>query len=246
VATTTNADLYIWESPNGFLINGLPSPQTTTANSVTLTLPSGTSGIKGYVRVRAVNCKGQSAFSTMTNVTIGAAPPIFTATVLDPYMGRYKGYIQSMPGASSYEWYQDQVSTPNPNFTGTYYEGSIPEGECGVRHTLYVRSLGSCGYSSFSYHDDIVGCEEFFTASPNPANETLTIYTTVPAGGNSANRPKIYQLKIFDQSGNLKKHWNFPSGVYSTTQIIDFLTSGSYWLSAYNGQAWKTKRFIKN
>lgn len=245
LATTINADYYVWETPNGFLINGLPSPQTTISNSITLTLPSGVSGIKGYVRVKGANCKGESVFSTMTDVTIGAAPPIFTATVLDPYMGRYKGYVQAMQGASSYEWYQDQLNTPNPNFTGTFFQGNIPEGECGVRHTLSVRSIGSCGYSSFSNHEDIVLCEEFFISSPNPANETLNVATISP-NSNGGNRPKIFQMKIFDQSGNLKKHWTFPAGVYSTSQPINFLAPGVYWLSANNGNAWKAKIFFKN
>lgn len=63
--------------------------------------------------------------------------------------------------------------------------------------------------------------------------------------GKVKNQTKIFQIKILDQLGHVRKQQRYPSGITSTMINTSGLVAGVYIIRAYNGETWETTRFVK-
>lgn len=87
------------------------------------------------------------------------------------------------------------------------------------------------------------------TASPNPVtnNVTIAVSDTKESKTNNLNAKQmmIYNLRVFDQTGNLKKQYNYPAGVRNTVINLSGLISGMYTIQAFDGTSWNSVKVIK-
>ncbi len=54
----------------------------------------------------------------------------------------------------------------------------------------------------------------------------------------------IYQIKVIDQVGNVKKQYKY-SGVSNTVISLKGLTDGMYTIQAFDGTTWSSTKVIK-
>lgn len=151
----------------------------------------------------------------------------------------------TLPGATNYVWfwpgnwtYSSGQGTPNLNLiTGT------TSGTVGVRVANACDAGGSPGMKFVQVNN----CGFSFTASPNPSTDNVTVTTAQPEGGSEAiaNQTRIYQIKIIDQSGNIKKQYNYSTGVTTVNIGLSNLIAGIYTIQAYNGTVWSSQQIIK-
>jgi Secretion system C-terminal sorting domain len=94
----------------------------------------------------------------------------------------------------------------------------------------------------------INACGSFsITAAPNPTSDNVLVSASQPLGASAtgADETKIFQIKISDQAGNIKKQYSYPAGVTSTNISLNNLTAGIYNIQAYNGIEWISRQIVK-
>ncbi len=90
-----------------------------------------------------------------------------------------------------------------------------------------------------------------FTASPNPTSNSL-IVSMLPdqnkslktTNNSNNNQGKIYQIKVVDQIGNIRKQYKY-NGVKDATINLQDLNSGAYLLQVFNGTVWESITVLK-
>jgi hypothetical protein len=76
-----------------------------------------------------------------------------------------------------------------------------------------------------------------FSASPNPANEYVTISSAIKGG-------KIKEIRIVEKTGRVKKRILFQSGIQNTILSLSGLTSETYYIQIYDGTRWYSKTLL--
>ncbi len=153
----------------------------------------------------------------------------------------------NLPGATNYQW-----TWPSG---WTYVSGqgtrnlALRTGSNSGALTVRVANACDAGGSPATKIVQILtsGCGFGFSASPNPSTGDFTIAAIQPPGvtATSTDQQKIYQIKVVDQVGNVKKQYNFLNGVTQTNINISNLAPGVYTLQAFNGIEWASKQVIK-
>jgi hypothetical protein len=85
------------------------------------------------------------------------------------------------------------------------------------------------------------------TASPNPTTNNVTIAITQSKVTSTPDNKKamIYQLKVIDEKGILKKQYQYSSGITNTIISMSGLISGVYTIQAFDGTSWNSVQVIK-
>lgn len=85
------------------------------------------------------------------------------------------------------------------------------------------------------------------TATPNPTTNNVTIAIADKKETASFNKKKamMYQIKVTDQLGNVKKQYKYSSGTANTTISLGELVSGLYTIQAFDGTSWSSTKVIK-
>lgn len=85
------------------------------------------------------------------------------------------------------------------------------------------------------------------TASPNPAidNVNITIAEPKEIGLSDQKKTMIYQIKVEDQFGNLKKQYKYSSGISNASISLRGLMKGMYTIQAFDGTTWSSVQVIK-
>jgi len=85
------------------------------------------------------------------------------------------------------------------------------------------------------------------TASPNPTTDNVNIAITESKVTSTSDSKKamIYQLKVIDEKGILKKQYQYSSGITNTTISMSGLISGVYTIQAFDGTSWNSVQVIK-
>ena len=152
----------------------------------------------------------------------------------------------TLPGATDYVWFW-------PASNWTYISGN---------HTPYlalrtgtmsgpvgVRVANACdpGGSPAIKYTQVNNCGWRFYVSPNPTNGNIVVSTTEGQKQvvKEINQIKIYQLRIIDQLGNVKKQYRYPGGISNANINISNLPAGVYVIQAYNGKTWEATKFVK-
>lgn len=154
----------------------------------------------------------------------------------------------TLPGATNYQWtwsnnmtYSSGQNTPSL----TLRTGTTP-GTGTV--TLRVANACDAGGSATVKFLQINNCGFAIVATPNPSDGNVNISAAQPQGAATTadiNQSKLYQIKIFDQSGNIKGVYNYSGGVTNINIDISSLVAGVYTIQAYNGIEYATKQIVK-
>ena len=151
-----------------------------------------------------------------------------------------------LPGATDYVWFW-------PASNWTYISGNqtpylalrtgTASGPVGVRVANACDAGGSPGIKFVQVNN----CGWRFYVSPNPTNGNIIVSTTEDQKRpvKEINQIKIYQLRIIDQLGNVKKQYRYPSGISNAGINTSNLGAGVYVVQAYNGKSWEATKFVK-
>lgn len=151
-----------------------------------------------------------------------------------------------LPGATDYVWFW-------PASNWTYISGNhtpylalrtgTASGPVGVRVANACDPGGSPGIKFVQVNN----CGWRFHVSPNPTNGDIVVSTTEEQKQSikGINQIKIYQLRIIDQTGNVKKQYRFPGGITNVNISTSNMAAGIYVIQAYNGKTWEATKFVK-
>lgn len=152
----------------------------------------------------------------------------------------------TLPGATDYAWFWPMTGwtyvSGNHTPTLTLITGTV-NGQVGVRVANACDAGGSPGIKFVQINN----CGFAFTTSPNPGTDNVTVSTNLAQGATPADATQnnIYQIKIFDQLGNVKMVYNFSGGVTTTNINISNLVAGLYTIQVYNGVEYSSKQIVK-
>lgn len=108
---------------------------------------------------------------------------------------------------------------------------------------------GCSGTSTASTYTqiDASNCGFGITATPNPTTDNVTVATTEQRGIATSNKKKatMYQIRVTDQYGNVKKQFKYGAGVSSTNISLGGLMNGMYTIQAFDGKSWGSVKVIK-
>jgi len=110
---------------------------------------------------------------------------------------------------------------------------------------ISVTTTNSCG-STKTGVTIYSNCRTMITASPNPTTDNVTIAIAETKNNGSGNKKKamMYQIKVIDQLGNVKKQYKY-SGISNTNISLKGLINGMYNLQAYDGTSWSSVKVVK-
>jgi hypothetical protein len=189
---------------------------------------------------------------TKVTKTISIGLPV--ATISYGMSGSCNGSTQtwSINGSAvnnitSWQW------TKDPSATGSWYIYSpsspstlvdVSGGGGGLRLT----NTNSCGTSTNGV-TIYSNCPRTatLTASPNPTTDNVNIAIADPKDASLANKKKamMYQVKVTDQFGTVKKQYKYSSGTSNTNISLRGLISGMYTIQAFDGKSWSSVKVIK-
>lgn len=154
-------------------------------------------------------------------------------------------------GATSVVWTRTAASPSNTNWSQNGNNVNFYFWNVGQTATFKITATNGCGSNSYSFGFKSIscgggggGCEQY-KVSPNPANGTLKVIVPnipppcdyaiaeISKGGIKSNRT-ITEIKIYDNSGNLKKTQKI-NNVKETIVNLNGLKSGIYYIEIKDG-----------
>jgi hypothetical protein len=191
--------------------------------------PTGTSSVQS-------NCSG-STFNVLNTSLSGACtastPIYFTYRITDPnYTNLVFTPVSVPPGASwsvSGRVLSMTVSTPSSQ---------------GMRSaTIALSATGPCGAYSVNFTSTAVNYySSFFTMSPNPSKEKVTVSVDTENSLKDAPQSLIYAIKITDFFGTCGETFEYKTGTSSVNIPLQNFNSGLYILSVFDGKKWSSER----
>ncbi len=151
-----------------------------------------------------------------------------------------------LPGATNYQWTWSSSWT-YVSGQGTRYL-TLQTGSTTGSFYVTVRVANACdaGGSPATKIVQVNNCGFSFTTSPNPSTGSIIVSTnsqTLPETNNPPDR--IYQIKVIDQNGGVRKQFSYSGGVTTTVINLSNLIAGIYTIQAYNGSGWSGQQIIK-
>jgi PKD-like domain/Secretion system C-terminal sorting domain len=271
-ASTVNPGLAITTNSSGcssgnYSVSGIPCGGSVTSwsadpPSYVNLAPSGnsvsvTKNINGSVVLTAMVSTGcnSTAFLVTKTIYFGGFSagdyqinPVSSSTISSCTNTNVTFTTNPLPGAINYNWlfwptgwtYISGQGTPTLVLRSPSTSGG---GAIGLR----VANACDLGGSPATKTLVVFSCGFLFTASPNPSTGSLTISTT-PDQSQSVqknNPTKIYQVKILDQLGNIKRQYSYKAGIVNTNINLSGLIAGIYTVRAYDGTIWSSQQVIK-
>jgi hypothetical protein len=149
-----------------------------------------------------------------------------------------------LAGAANYNWSwpSDWKYFWGQGTSGILLQTGRSGGSVNVRVTDACDPEGSYLVKNVEVHT----CGFLMSATPNPANDVVTITT---GQSQSLNRSlafpdKIYLLEVMDIFGSIKKKLKLSSGETNIKIGIGDLINGAYVVNAYNGKVWSHKTIV--
>jgi hypothetical protein len=205
--------------------------------------------------------------------TVPAPPPTpgITISGIEPLnFGTQMDVRVTTTAPAPYLWYVNGTLV----FTASSTSATINGGNnCNVLNTLMVKVANSCGGGTATASTNYTrSCGSgHFAISPNPAKGMITIDASaatdeelqaVPlsmqnktAGNLGAGNlstgslaaglgNKIYEVKIVDQFGHIRKVFSYPSGIAMTNVDLGGLETGLYIVQIYNKRSWVSQKLM--
>jgi Zn-dependent metalloprotease len=235
-----------WHTSSSLLVNGYPSPYTTSASNAVIT-NSGSSYGQVYATYTSGGCNYTSEIVPICPCT-NWSNANFRILWSNPTPGEpVLAEVDPHPDAIGYNWYYDGqlVETMGGSMFGYY------DWDCGV-HGIGVVALFACG-SSTMVGDSFEGLCFFRAASdaklyPNPATNSVTIeLNNQKAGTTSSTLQKtsalngINQIRIFDKLGVVRIQKSFTGQVERCVIDLSVLQTDIYFVEIFDGR--NRKRF---
>ncbi len=157
--------------------------------------------------------------------------------------------VNILPGATGYTWiYPSSFSYYNGGNGNSYLtvqSGTSTSG--GGIVGVKVANACDAGGSYSTQYVSVNSCGAAITASPNPTTDNVTVTVVQEKNATSANNKKamVYQLKLTDQSGNVKKQYKYAAGISNTNISLKGLMKGMYTIQAFDGTTWSSVQVIK-
>jgi hypothetical protein len=195
-----------------------------------------------------------SGCGTLTKyVVLGTPTPYVNYSV---YCPNVYAYAAGAPGATNYVWYlQDYtmgVTTTQPLAgaswivdisTGhTYGIGFTYDNACGTSYEGQAYGL-ICDPSTGGgpgIPNEPVG----LAMAPNPSRGVVNIGTTPKALTTAAVRPKVYQVRVVDALGIVRKVMRYPGGMERISVDLSGLNNGVYIVQVFDNKTWKSNKVI--
>ena len=250
-AVSGNASLC--SSPANYTVPNLPAGSTifwtissniATVNQAGTVTPTGT----GTATLSANVTTSCGSFTLTKTISIGSPSINITSSQSGTCNGSYQPWslnATSPNTVSSWQW------TKDPSATGTWniYSPNSPSTNVSVSGGgggISVTATNSCGTSKNGVTIYSNCSATAIAASPNPTtdNVTITVVQSKDAASSKTAKGMIYQLKVTDQSGNIKKQYKY-SGVSNTTISLSGLMNGTYTIQAFDGTTWSSVNVIK-
>jgi hypothetical protein len=208
-----------------------------------------TSDVNSYVQVQISDSKGRNRTATATkNLTLLAGAPTVYAS--GSPSGACNGntqtwYLTANPASgSNWHWTVDYLGNGasiyirNPYASSTYAD-VIGGGTVKLTYTDVCGTTQNAGGPTVYSN-----CHSFaYIMSPNPAQDNVTI-SSDNSNIKSSSQNKIYQIRITDALGTLKKSVEYKSGINTTQISLSGLNSGAYLVSVFDGTNWDTQQLI--
>lgn len=223
---------------------GLFLPNIATVNQAGTVTPTGT----GATTLSANVTTPCGSFTLTKTISIGPPTISVSYSPSGPCNGTYQTWSlnATSPGSvSSWQWTKDSSATGTWNI----YSPSSPSTNVSVSGGgggISVTATNSCGTSKNGATIYSNCSATAIAASPNPTtdNVTITVVQSKDAASSKTAKAMIYQLKVTDQSGNIKKQYKY-SGVSNTTISLSGLMNGTYTIQAFDGTTWSSVKVIK-
>lgn len=115
--------------------------------------------------------------------------------------------------------------------------------------SIYVRAraYNECGASDWKYFSISSNPVNYYLVSPNPASETITIQeaqTTSSENSTGEQRTSITEIKIFNDTGILKKQSKYSAGAKQVQLNVSDLRPGLHFIEISNGKIKVKQRLL--
>ena len=205
-------------------------------------------------------------------ITVGAPPPALYQQLQCPVVSGYVIVPDAtswtwtlLDQFTSAQWVT--VSTDNTYGDGyNSWSGYIGDGDYYIFNVSYTNICGTSDRTwSQSYFcdpnaDDVI-VSSGLKVYPNPSNGVVTIslQTVTPAGGmaravtkttpapatsTTVVKSKIYQVRVMDVTGIVRKTFRYPQGIGEVSVDLGGLTSGVYILQIYDNKTWTSRQVV--
>lgn len=222
-----------WQFPNGTV--NITSGQGTPVVKVS-------KNYEGNETVTAVLTNSCGQQRTYQLAITAGAPITITSTQTSSCNGTYQTWIESADpsnNGSSWLWALDHyiqsgsnvyIDQPGAHSTFVDISGSA---------VLKLTFIDACGANTTKYTNVYSNCHGF-TITPNPAQNNITIQSNSPTAPNQL----IKQVKILDQSNNLKKNVSYSSSLNLAQINVSDLMPGVYFVQISNDVISETQTLI--
>ena len=184
-------------------------------------------------------------------VAVAAPAPVISVT-LDCPDG--SASASGAPGATTFTWHLVNTATLQETIYSNYGSSINFRGLQGT-HNIGATYVNSCGTSPSTvvYNVFCPGSSGgHIVARPNPTTglvkislmDDVPLSTTQSTASTSTIKNNIYQIKVIDQTGTVKKVISYSGGVPSATVDVSNLTSGVYMIQVYNNLTWTSQQII--
>ena len=196
-----------------------------------------------------------------TKLSIVSQGPNVCPNVPVMFGARYNGNCTNLnaAGITNINWNVSPTPTQIVYNAGT--AGCGPGNNSGVtikfpsqptQYNVRISAQNACGTSDLSnaYVVQVMqsGCGGFlYTVSPNPATGQVTIQPVSSSISKTvSNTISVTGIKLFDQSGNLKKQWTFAAGSKQAQINVTGLTTGVYTIEIADGKNKERQKLVVN
>lgn len=157
--------------------------------------------------------------------------------------------VNILPGATGYTWIYPSNFSYNNGGNGSSYltlqsgTSSSGGGVVGVR----VANACDAGGSYSTRYVSVNSCGAVVTVSPNPTadNVTITMRQQKDAVFSKTKKASIYQIKVIDQLGTIRKQYKYSYGTSNTNISLRGLISGVFTIQVFDGTTWSSTQVIK-
>lgn len=210
--------------------SGIVSPSPIAPNQIVLNkLTNGTITLTAQIS----NVCG-TTISISKQIVVGNSSSVTITAVKTNAYGEpttYEFTATPIQGAT-YKWYRNGIL--QSGYTGNVFDTYYP---CNTTVSVYCKVVNTCGEvqsNTISKTGECIRTKEAYMLSPNPASSTMTVSTVDASNGEIKSDYRITEVKIYDQSGLLKKQVRFGK-VKTATLNISSLPSGVYMVEVIDG-----------
>jgi hypothetical protein len=178
----------------------------------------------------------------------------FTETITNTTSSSWSAYIGGGDSWNIGFQYTNACGTSNPAVN----YGFVCQGGGGGGHKIVLSPNPSTGVVNVGLDPEpaptgtsdvtkITGAsniDPIYLGKTSTAAEAQVVTRTAPNAMSSVDKPKIYQVKVVDAQGTVRKIFNYPGGVDRVSVNLSGLISGVYTVQVYDNKTWKSSQVV--